>query len=85
MSRIQIFINEKWCKGCGICEGLCPKKVIKIKQKEKVHVKDDKSSRRIQYMPMAVVENLDACIGCRICEKHCPDFAIQIIIKKRQK
>ena len=77
MSRIQIFINEEWCKGCGICEGLCPKEVIKIKQKENVHV--HKSSKRIQYMPVAVVENLDACTGCRICEKHCPYFAIQII------
>ncbi|NLI11687.1 indolepyruvate ferredoxin oxidoreductase subunit alpha [Pelotomaculum propionicicum] len=21
----KIVINKKWCKGCGICAGLCPK------------------------------------------------------------
>ncbi len=24
----QIKINQKWCKGCGICAAFCPKKVL---------------------------------------------------------
>lgn len=23
-------INEKWCKGCGICAAFCPKQVLAI-------------------------------------------------------
>ncbi|MBR4420978.1 MAG: 4Fe-4S binding protein [Erysipelotrichaceae bacterium] len=26
----KIRINEKWCKGCGICVALCPKAVLKL-------------------------------------------------------
>lgn len=29
MSKLEI--NEKWCKGCGICVAFCPKKVLDIK------------------------------------------------------
>lgn len=24
----NILINENWCKGCGICVSLCPRKVL---------------------------------------------------------
>lgn len=24
----EVIINKKWCKGCGICISLCPKKVF---------------------------------------------------------
>lgn len=24
----KIIINEKWCKGCGICVDICPKHVL---------------------------------------------------------
>jgi 2-oxoglutarate ferredoxin oxidoreductase subunit delta len=24
-------INEKWCKGCGVCVAFCPKQVLAIK------------------------------------------------------
>jgi len=35
MSRLDV--NTKWCKGCGICVILCPKKVLEIRN-EKVSV-----------------------------------------------
>ena len=25
-----VKITTRWCKGCGICVGFCPKKVLKI-------------------------------------------------------
>jgi len=34
---VQFDINPKWCKGCGICVALCPKKVLALKN-EKVSV-----------------------------------------------
>ena len=33
----SLEINKKWCKGCGICVALCPKKVLGLKD-EKVEV-----------------------------------------------
>lgn len=35
----KLFINTKWCKGCGICVEFCPRKVLYL-ENEKVAVKD---------------------------------------------
>ncbi|MCP3954219.1 MAG: 4Fe-4S dicluster domain-containing protein [Desulfobacterales bacterium] len=32
----QHLIDRDWCKGCGICVGLCPKKVLELDDKDKV-------------------------------------------------
>ena len=32
----QHHINRDWCKGCGICVELCPKKVLELDDKDKV-------------------------------------------------
>ncbi len=29
-------INRDWCKGCGICVELCPKKVLELDDQDKV-------------------------------------------------
>jgi 2-oxoglutarate ferredoxin oxidoreductase subunit delta len=29
-------INRDWCKGCGICVELCPKKVLELDEQDKV-------------------------------------------------
>ena len=77
---MQIEINEKWCKGCGICQGLCPRKVFKLTHKPNVHVKDNEHPyRKIQYLPIVFVENPDACVDCGMCESHCPEFAIRLV------
>jgi 2-oxoglutarate ferredoxin oxidoreductase subunit delta len=34
----QHHINRDWCKGCGICVELCPKKVLELDEQEKVAV-----------------------------------------------
>jgi len=26
----DVIINKKWCKGCGLCIGICPKKVLEL-------------------------------------------------------
>lgn len=31
-----ITINEKWCKGCGICIAFCPTKVLEAREDGKV-------------------------------------------------
>jgi 2-oxoglutarate ferredoxin oxidoreductase subunit delta len=31
----QHHINRDWCKGCGICVELCPKKVLDLDEEDK--------------------------------------------------
>jgi len=31
----NIEINEKWCKGCGLCIAICPKKVLELNEQVK--------------------------------------------------
>ena len=38
----QLEVNLKWCKGCGVCVALCPKKILEIKG-VKVSVADPES------------------------------------------
>jgi len=28
-------VNREWCKGCGICVAMCPKKVLELDANEK--------------------------------------------------
>lgn len=31
----DIDINAKWCKGCGLCIAICPKKVLELNEQVK--------------------------------------------------
>ena len=39
VGKRKLVIEDKWCKGCGICAAFCPKQVLEIKN-EKVRLKD---------------------------------------------
>lgn len=36
-----IFVNEGWCKGCGICVEVCPKKVLGLDRRDKPILLDE--------------------------------------------
>jgi 2-oxoglutarate ferredoxin oxidoreductase subunit delta len=38
--RKKLVIEDKWCKGCGICAAFCPKQILEIRA-EKVAIKDE--------------------------------------------
>ncbi len=62
-----IYVNEKLCKGCGICIHICPRNVLKLSKKltqKGIHI--------------AEASNPEECIKCHLCEYLCPDFAICI-------
>lgn len=39
MSKLEI--NQKWCKGCGICVAFCPKQVLAIENEKVAAVNPD--------------------------------------------
>ena len=33
--RFSLEINKSWCKGCSLCVGICPKKVLELDDRVK--------------------------------------------------
>lgn len=70
MAKGRVTINEKYCKGCGLCVAFCPKKILQL-DKHKITANG--------YNPSAITEP-ENCIGCCSCAKMCPDAAISVEI-----
>ncbi|WP_322174850.1 4Fe-4S dicluster domain-containing protein [Acutalibacter caecimuris] len=64
----KIIIDETVCKGCGLCAGACPLKIIAL---------DLGSLNPKGYHP-ARVSQPDKCVGCAACATMCPDTAITV-------
>jgi 2-oxoglutarate ferredoxin oxidoreductase subunit delta len=64
----KVTIDGDKCKGCGLCEVVCPKKII-IRSNEKLNAKG--------YHP-AEVTDMFLCIGCAFCATMCPDVVITV-------
>ncbi len=60
-------IDIEYCKGCGLCVTVCPKKVLEISSQV--------SSKG--YFP-AYQARPDDCVFCATCCRICPDVAITI-------
>lgn len=61
-------IDKEACKGCGLCVGACPKKIISLSKSE---------INKQGYYP-AEIKDIDACIGCAMCAVMCPDVCIKV-------
>ena len=66
MAKVTIEFNV--CKGCGLCVGACPKKIIALSA-TKLNAKG--------HSPAEVIDP-EACIGCAFCATMCPDCAITV-------
>ena len=64
----KVTFNIELCKGCGLCVGACPKKIVKL-DSEKINAKG--------YHPATVTES-EKCIGCAFCATMCPDCIIKV-------
>ncbi|MBO4251655.1 MAG: 4Fe-4S dicluster domain-containing protein [Clostridia bacterium] len=64
----KVSFNEDRCKGCGLCESVCPKGIIAL-AKEKINAKG--------YHPAEVTDE-SQCIGCASCAIMCPDTVITV-------
>ena len=58
---------EDYCKGCGYCIEVCPKKVLK---------ESDRYNSKGYLLPEPV--NSDECTYCKKCELICPEIALFI-------
>ncbi|MBQ4347609.1 MAG: 4Fe-4S binding protein [Firmicutes bacterium] len=68
MAKGRITIDEAFCKGCGLCEFYCPKKVIEL---------DMERVSATGYNPASAVRP-DDCVACGACYRVCPDCAITV-------
>jgi 2-oxoglutarate ferredoxin oxidoreductase subunit delta len=66
MAKGTIVIDIEKCKGCAVCVGACPNKVIALSKKV--------NGKGYNYLEM--VE--DNCIGCANCAIVCPDGVITV-------
>ncbi len=64
----RIIVDERYCKGCGLCITVCPNKVIEL-DAEKLTAKG--------YHPAKLVDE-SRCTGCANCALMCPDVAITV-------
>jgi 2-oxoglutarate ferredoxin oxidoreductase subunit delta len=69
MAKGRIEVNDLYCKGCGLCVTVCPKKVIAM---------DGERLTPKGYHPAALADPEGACTGCAICAVICPDAAITV-------
>jgi 2-oxoglutarate ferredoxin oxidoreductase subunit delta len=68
MPKGEIVINEKLCKGCGLCVAFCPLECISMPEGKL----SDKG------MPLAELTDPEKCNACSVCGWMCPDFAIEV-------
>ncbi|MFX1277820.1 MAG: ferredoxin family protein [Promethearchaeota archaeon] len=64
---MTIQILEDYCKGCGYCIEICPKKVL---------VESDILNKKGYFLPR--VDNETSCTSCKQCELICPEMAITV-------
>ena len=64
---MQVAIDRKWCKGCGLCIDACKKGTLAF---------GTERSDRGYLMP--AVTDINLCVGCMMCERICPDLCIAV-------
>ncbi|MDD5502052.1 MAG: 2-oxoacid:acceptor oxidoreductase subunit alpha [Candidatus Thermoplasmatota archaeon] len=69
---MSVRIDERYCKGCGICVFMCPKKVL-----------EESEALNKKGFAVPKVAHPENCINCHICEQHCPEFAIDVLDEKK--
>lgn len=64
----KVTVDERVCKGCGLCTIVCPKKIVELD-----HIKLNEKG----YNPACII-SIEQCIACGMCAIMCPDSAITV-------
>jgi 2-oxoglutarate ferredoxin oxidoreductase subunit delta len=68
MSRGRVEIDREKCKGCALCVGACPEKILAM----------SRDSFNKQGVPFAECIDGGRCTACMSCGIICPDSAIVV-------
>lgn len=71
---MAVYIEERLCKGCGLCVRFCKRNVLKMS--------DRRNAKGYNVVGALMPEK---CTACRLCEINCPDFALYIEAEKKAK
>ena len=69
---MAIHIDERVCKGCGLCVHYCGQGVLTMSDR-----------RNAKGYNVAQVTNAAACNLCLACEINCPDLAVYVEVRKK--
>jgi 2-oxoglutarate ferredoxin oxidoreductase subunit delta len=69
VSRGRTEIDRERCKGCALCVGACPEKILAL----------SKDQFNAQGLPFAQCFDPDRCTACQSCAIICPDVAIRVL------
>ncbi|OQX79866.1 MAG: hypothetical protein B6D56_06290 [Candidatus Omnitrophica bacterium 4484_70.1] len=64
---VELIIDKKRCKGCGLCIAFCPCGCLELS-----------SSLNKKGFNYPEKKNTVECKGCGICYRVCPDWCIEI-------
>ena len=65
MAKVDVL--EKYCKSCGLCIDVCPRKILAV---------GDKTNEKGYFT--VVCKDQEQCTGCALCATICPDVAIEV-------
>jgi 2-oxoglutarate ferredoxin oxidoreductase subunit delta len=68
MILARVIIDKEACKGCSLCEIVCPKKILVLSESE---------LNKKGYNPIEVTD-MSLCTACCACAKMCPDYVFVI-------
>ncbi len=66
--RGTVVIDRDRCKGCELCVGVCPQKVLRM----------DTGYNARGYHPVILDESANHCTGCGVCAVVCPDVGFTV-------
>lgn len=64
----RLMINKNACKGCGLCVIVCPKKILRLSEREL----NEKG-----YNPVEITDAQE-CTACAACARMCPDLVFTV-------
>jgi 2-oxoglutarate ferredoxin oxidoreductase subunit delta len=70
MMKSEVVIDERLCKGCGLCVYFCPRNCIEMTK--------DKLGAQGYVLP--VFNHPESCNTCGICTRMCPDLAVEVYV-----
>ena len=63
----KVVVLSEYCKSCGLCVAICPRKVLVI---------GDKPNKKGYFAAVAAAGT--KCTACTLCGLVCPDVAIEV-------